>query len=123
MPAGVIATFAYSGLSIAKMKALSHLEVNMDQNFTAASSTHATTAEEGTLTKRIEQYSAKVPSLGYFGLALGSLFLSAGIATFSKRKSLANFVGLWVPSLMLVGIYNKLVKLEGSDRNDVSNLH
>jgi hypothetical protein len=43
------------------------------------------------------------------------MVLSAGLAIFSERKEFANFVGLWAPSFLLIGIYNKLVKLQGSD--------
>ncbi len=71
---------------------------------------------EGALTKRVEEQTAKIPSLGYLGLAVGSMILSAGLITFAKKKEFGNFVGLWAPSFMLMGIYNKLVKLEGSDR-------
>lgn len=71
---------------------------------------------EGAVTKKVEQYTAQVPSIAYLSLAIGSMVTSAAIALFSERKSLANFIGLWVPTLMLVGIYNKLVKIEGSDR-------
>jgi hypothetical protein len=71
--------------------------------------------EEGELTKRIEEQTAKVPSVGFLGLAVGSMVLSAGLAIFSERKEFANFVGLWAPSFLLIGIYNKLVKLQGSD--------
>ena len=85
--------------------------------------TEAHRATESEMTKKIESVTAKVPSLGYLGLALGSMALSAGLAVFSERKSLANFVGLWVPSFMLMGIYNKLVKLEGSDHQTNPNLH
>jgi hypothetical protein len=69
---------------------------------------------EGALTKKVEQYTAKIPSLTYLGLALGSMALSASVAAVSKRKTMANFVGLWVPTFLLFGIYNKLVKVEGS---------
>ncbi len=72
-------------------------------------------ATEGEITKRVENVTAKIPSIGYLSLALGSMALSASIAAFTERKALANFVGLWVPSFMLIGIYNKLVKLEGND--------
>jgi len=72
--------------------------------------------EEGELTKRIEEQTAKLPSVGFLGLAIGSMALSAGLAIFSERKEYANFVGLWAPSFLLIGIYNKLVKLQGSDR-------
>lgn len=72
-------------------------------------------AKEGKITKEIESVTAKIPSGSYLSLALGSMALSAALAAFSKRKTMANFVGLWVPTLMLVGIYNKIVKVEGSD--------
>lgn len=70
---------------------------------------------EGEMTKRIEQQTAKIPSIGFLGLAVGSMVASAALAFVAQRKDLANFVGLWAPSLLLIGIYNKLVKLEGSD--------
>lgn len=74
------------------------------------------TPKEGKITKEIEKVTSQIPSGGYLTLALGSMALSAAIAVFSKRKQMANFVGLWVPTLMLVGIYNKIVKVEGSDQ-------
>lgn len=83
----------------------------------------STAPKEGEVTKKIEAVTGKVPSVGYLSLAIGSMALSAGIAILSRRKSLANFVGLWVPSFMLMGIYNKLVKLEGSDHQSNINLH
>lgn len=70
---------------------------------------------EGEVTKKIEQQTAKIPSIGFLGLAVGSMLASAGLAFLADRKDLANFVGLWAPSLLLIGVYNKLVKLEGSD--------
>ena len=79
--------------------------------------------QEGMLTKRVEDVTAQVPSIGYLAMAAGSLVLSAGIAAFTQRRSLANFVGLWVPSFMLIGIYNKLVKLEGHDQIDHAPVH
>ena len=75
------------------------------------------TPTEGKLTKTVEKVTAQVPSMGYLTLALCSMAISGGIALFAspRRQPLANFIGLWVPTIMLVGIYNKLVKLEGSD--------
>lgn len=73
---------------------------------------------EGRLTKAIEKQTAKVPSVGYLGLAVGSMLISAGVMIFARRKEAANFIGLWAPSLLLIGIYNKLVKLEGYDQFD-----
>ena len=34
------------------------------------------------------------------------------------RRHEALFVGQWAPTFLLLGIYNKLVKLHGSDQTD-----
>jgi hypothetical protein len=31
------------------------------------------------------------------------------------KEEKANFVGQWAPSLLILGLYNKMVKLHGSD--------
>ncbi|WP_437288084.1 hypothetical protein [Sorangium sp. So ce406] len=67
--------------------------------------------EEGKVTTKIEERTAQVPSGAYLGLAIGSMVLSAGFMLAGK-KQIANFVGQWVPSLLVIGIYNKLVKIE-----------
>lgn len=79
--------------------------------------------KEGALTKTIEEYTAKLPSISWLGMAGGSMVLSAVIAATTKRKGAANFVGLWVPSLLLLGIYNKLVKMEKNVSFDRGSLH
>jgi hypothetical protein len=73
---------------------------------------------EGKFTKVVEKQTAKIPSMVYLGLAAGSVVLSAGLAMSEKRKGWANFVGLWVPSILLLGVYNKIVKIEGSDKQE-----
>lgn len=67
---------------------------------------------EGHYTKMVEQNTAKLPSLFYFNLGVISILISATLAIFSRRKEYANFVGLWAPTFFLIGIYNKLVKME-----------
>lgn len=69
---------------------------------------------EDNLTRAVEGKTAKIPSMGFLGLAVGAMAVSAGIELFAPRrkKEMANFVGLWVPTILLFGIYNKLVKLE-----------
>ena len=70
--------------------------------------------EEGELTKRIEHFTSQVPSGVYLTLAIGSIGLAA-LLHVSGRKADAQFVGHWVPTILLLGLYNKLVKLQGSD--------
>jgi hypothetical protein len=70
--------------------------------------------EEGELTKAIEHYTSQVPSGLYLSLALGSVGVSA-LLYLSGRRASANFVGHWVPTILLLGLYNKVVKVRGSD--------
>lgn len=67
--------------------------------------------QEGKVTKRVEDQTAKIPSLTYMGLAVGSMIASATCMLMGK-KQLANFIGQWVPSLLIIGLYNKVVKVE-----------
>jgi hypothetical protein len=73
--------------------------------------------EEGTVTKAIENQTSKIPSGVFLGLAFGAMAIAAGLAATSEKKGLANFVGLWAPSLLMLGVYNKIVKTQGSDMN------
>jgi hypothetical protein len=81
--------------------------------------THDQDIHEGRLTRGIEQRTARIPSVGYLWLAIGSMVASAGLAVFVRRKEFANFVGLWAPSFLLMGLYNKLVKIESESLNKV----
>lgn len=78
---------------------------------------------EGTLTKAIERQTAKLPSTFYLILAGGAVALSLGLAVTQKRKGWANFVGEWVPSLLILGLYNKIVKTQGSDKVSEPSYH
>jgi hypothetical protein len=70
--------------------------------------------EEGTITKAVEQYTSAVPSGVYLSLALGSIGLAALLKITGRDKG-AQFVGHWVPTILILGLYNKLVKVAGSD--------
>jgi len=71
---------------------------------------------EGRLAKAIEQQTAKLPSDTFLWAALGSIGLSLGLQLMQK-KEMSNFVGHWAPTILIMGLYNKLVKLEGSERD------
>lgn len=70
--------------------------------------------EEGTLTREIEHYTSSVPSGTYLTLAIGSIGLSLALQL-TGRKHAAQFVGQWVPTILILGLYNKMVKQHGSD--------
>lgn len=69
---------------------------------------------EGVVARTIEQQTARLPSDLFLWAAgasiLGSLALQA---TGRQHESL--FVGQWAPTFLVLGLYNKLVKLHGSD--------
>ena len=70
---------------------------------------------EGVIAKMIEEQTAKLPSDTFLWAAVGSM----GLALFLRltdRKDESVFVGQWAAPLLLFGVYNKLVKVAGSDR-------
>ena len=69
---------------------------------------------EGPVARTIEQQTAKLPSDTFLWAALGSMGLSAVMQMAGKQK-FSNFVGLWAPTFLMFGLYNKMVKLQGSD--------
>ncbi len=74
--------------------------------------------EEGELTTRIEKVTAALPSSTWLLLAGGAIVGSLVLKLLDRPKT-ANFVGEWVPTFLLIGIYNKLVKIHGSDRDSM----
>jgi hypothetical protein len=74
---------------------------------------------EGKATKSIEKVTAGIPSVVFLGLAGGAIAASLTLRLLD-RKHAALFVGEWVPTILLLGVYNKIVKVLGSDRGDQS---
>ena len=69
---------------------------------------------EGKLTKQIEEITTTIPSGTFLSAALSAVGLSA-LLHMGGRRSDANFVGQWVPTILILGLYNKMVKLHGSE--------
>ena len=67
---------------------------------------------ENTLTRIVEQQAAKVPSDYFLFAALGSMVASLGMEVRGQQRG-ARFVGMWVGPLLIMGVYNKLVKVFG----------
>ena len=71
-------------------------------------------AREGNVTKLIESQTARVPSGTYLTVAIGAMIASATLMLFGQGR-LSMFVGQWAPSILIMGLYNKLVKVQGSE--------
>ena len=70
--------------------------------------------QEDQITAAIEQVTSQVPSSIYLAAALASMAASLSFKI-AKKDHAALFVGQWAAPFLILGIYNKLVKLHGSD--------
>lgn len=71
---------------------------------------------EGRVARALEEQTAKLPSDTFLWAALGSIGLSLGLQMAGKRE-MSNFVGQWAPTFLILGLYNKIVKVHGSDEH------
>ena len=72
---------------------------------------------EGPVARSIEQQTAKLPSDVFLWAAVGAMATSATLLAMGN-KHVSLFVGQWAPTLLIFGMYNKLVKQLGSDRTE-----
>ncbi len=70
---------------------------------------------EGQLARKMEDQTAKLPS-DLWLWAAGLSMAASLVLQVSRKKSESQFVGQWAAPLLLIGVYNKLVKVAGSDR-------
>jgi hypothetical protein len=80
-------------------------------DYRATASDHS----EGTTARAIEQQTAKLPSDVFLWSAIGAIAASAVLQA-SGKQQVSNFVGQWAPTLLILGLYNKIVKVLGHDR-------
>jgi hypothetical protein len=67
---------------------------------------------EGSVTRLIEQQTARIPSDLFLALAIGSMFASLVFEVRGNTR-MSRFLGMWAPTLLITGVYNKLVKILG----------
>lgn len=72
---------------------------------------------EGPVAKNIEQQTSRLPSDMFLWAAVGAIAVSAMMQV-SNRRDQSIFFGQWVPTFLLLGVYNKIVKVAGHDRSD-----
>jgi len=70
--------------------------------------------KEGKVARAIESQTAKIPSDVFLWAALGSMAISATLQIMGQKKA-SLFVGQWPAPFLLLGLYNKIVKLEGHE--------
>ncbi|MBV9211211.1 MAG: hypothetical protein JOZ52_11305 [Acidobacteria bacterium] len=85
------------------------------QQAASATGGEATQQTEGAVARTIEQQTAKLPSDLFLWAAAGSIGVSL-ILQLTGNKEKSHFVGQWVAPFLLLGVYNKIVKVAGSDR-------
>lgn len=70
--------------------------------------------KEGRVAKTIEEQTAKLPSDVFLWSAVAAMGVSLTLKLL-KKDDLALFIGQWPAPFLLFGVYNKIVKVEGSD--------
>lgn len=68
---------------------------------------------EGEIARLIEQQTAKLPSHWFLFAALGAMGLSLGLEAAGRSRA-SRFVGMWPSTLLMAGMYNKMVKTLGT---------
>jgi hypothetical protein len=76
--------------------------------------------QEGPVARNIETVTSHLPSDIWLWASIGSMLVSLGLQLSGNRKTkqVSNFIGQWAPTLLIFGLYNKIVKVAGHDRND-----
>lgn len=70
--------------------------------------------KEGKATLAIEKQTSKVPSGVYLTASLAAMAVSLALQC-TKKKRLSLFVGQWAAPFLIMGLYNKIVKVDGHD--------
>jgi hypothetical protein len=82
---------------------------------TTEATTEAQEHSEGVVARTIEEQTAKIPSDVYLWAAGASMAASLFLQMAGKKHT-SLFIGQWAPSFLILGLYNKVVKVAGSDR-------
>lgn len=69
---------------------------------------------EGAVARGIEQQTARLPSDLFLWAAGGAIATALTLKIMGRDRD-ALFVGQWAPTFLILGTYNKFVKLLGSD--------
>jgi hypothetical protein len=96
---------------------------NEEQGFGAGQSfsSNADEQREGPVARTLEAQTSKLPSDIWLWASIASMVASLGLQLSGnkKTKAVSNFIGQWAPTLLILGLYNKVVKVAGHDRASV----
>ncbi len=70
---------------------------------------------EGPVAKAIEDQTAKIPSDLFLWAAAGTMATAIGVMC-TGRKHVALLIGQFVAPLLIMGLYDKIVKTQGHDQ-------
>jgi hypothetical protein len=73
--------------------------------------------KEGPVARAIESQTARIPSDVFLWSSLATMTASLVLKA-TRKDDAALFVGLWAAPFLLLGVYNKIVKVEGHDKED-----
>ncbi len=79
------------------------------------STSEAWAHSEGKVARTIEEQTAKLPSDSFLWAAVATMGVALALQV-SGKKPASLFIGQWAAPFLLFGVYNKLVKVAGSDR-------
>jgi len=91
------------------------IDNQLTQNRSLNRNSDAVRHSEGGIAKAIEEQTAKLPSDLFLWAAGGSILWSLALKSAGKDHQ-ALFVGQWVAPFLVLGLYNKIVKIAGSDQ-------
>ncbi len=82
------------------------------------SAAEAQDQKEGPVARTLESVTSKLPSDVWLWASVGSMLVSLGLqlSGHKKTKHASNFIAQWAPTFLILGLYNKLVKVAGHDR-------
>lgn len=72
--------------------------------------------KEGPVAKAIESQTAKLPSDWFLWASVGAMATSLTLKLMGHNRT-SLFIGQWTAPFLLFGIYNKIVKVEGHDKD------
>ena len=107
------------GVALARLEGMAY-PASLDVNPASAADPHYEAApvvraehREGALARMVEQQTAKIPSDVFLLTSFMAMAVSA-VAELQGRQRTSRFVGMWVAPLLIMGVYNKMVKMLGS---------